>query len=274
MPWDFAEFGRTEESLNSRETDQSPALTAARWAQTLIGIRDPSVRVGWVRAKFAELSSGAGAAVLAVIYARAEQRDPAYSSLLLCVSMALAGPEMAGVRHALGHAAEADGHEALATLFAPPANVASGKEDTLDTDAVSRTAPNSAGARPLTLGERKSLARRRDRAVLAKALRDPHPEVIRILLDNPALVENDVIRLCARRPIAREVLERVFQHPRWISRPSVRRTLALNPHTPEPLALQLLPHLTTTDLRDIAASLQLSETLRKASHEYITPLVH
>jgi hypothetical protein len=273
-PVAVAGIGQTEERLNSRDTDASPALIAARWARTLLGIRDTSIRIGWVRNKFTQLPVGVFAGVLAVIHARAEQRDPAYSSLLLCVSMALSAPDMEDLRYAIGRAAEAGGLEPLSTLFAPRASVESSEDDLLDPEPSRPISPAASGSRPLTLGERKSLARRRDRTVLAKALRDPHPEVIRILLDNPALVENDVVRLCARRPIQQEVLELVFRHPRWILRPSIRRTLALNPHTPEALALQLLPHLTTADLRDIAGSLQLSEKLRKASHDYITPLLH
>jgi hypothetical protein len=118
--------------------------------------------------------------------------------------------------------------------------------------------------RPLSLGERKSLARRRDRNVLARALRDPHPDVVDILLDNPALTELDVVRLCAQRPVQPEVLTLVFGHARWIVRYRVRLTLALNPHTPEEIALQLLPHLTATDLRAVARSGDVSARVREA----------
>ena len=51
------------------------------------------------------------------------------------------------------------------------------------------TAPEVArhGDRPLTLGERKSLARQPSRAALARLLRDPHPAVVELLLDNSAI---------------------------------------------------------------------------------------
>ena len=57
----------------------------------------------------------------------------------------------------------------------------------------------SARGRPLTLGERKSLARTHDRSLIQRVVRDPHPDVIRILLDNPSLTEEDVGRVCAQR---------------------------------------------------------------------------
>jgi hypothetical protein len=101
--------------------------------------------------------------------------------------------------------------------------------------------PDFGKGRPLTLGERKSLARTHDRNLLARVLRDPHPDVIRILLDNPTVVEADVVRLCAQRPARAQVLGAVFLHQRWVLRYRVRLALALNPFTPEEITLQLLP---------------------------------
>jgi hypothetical protein len=134
--------------------------------------------------------------------------------------------------------------------------------------------PDFGRGRPLTLGERKSLARTRDRNVLVKVLRDPHPDVIRILLDNPTLTENDLIRLCARRPIASDVLRVVSQHPRWIVRDAVRRTLVLNPSCPEEIALSLVPHLRAQDARRVAASLEVSDAIRDAGRRTATTTVH
>jgi hypothetical protein len=56
----------------------------------------------------------------------------------------------------------------------------------------------------------------------------------------------------------------VFAHARWIVRYRIRLTLALNPYTPEPIALQLLPHLTAADLRAVARSGDVSPRVRDA----------
>jgi hypothetical protein len=242
---------------------------AARWARTLGGLRDPSVRIGWVRSRILGMSVPRATDVLAIVHARAEQREPAFAALMLCACLALQDPQLGRVRVAIGRVAHARGMAAFGALF-DAGEAGEEAEDDGEAAAEERAlkAPGpGAGARPLSLGERKSLARRRDRILLARVLRDPHPEVIRVLLDNPALVEADVVRLCARRPIDAEILTRVFQHRRWILRPSVRRTLALNPCTPEQLTLQLLPHLTSADLRDVGASLQLPERVRRASRQ-------
>ena len=78
--------------------------------------------------------------------------------------------------------------------------------------------PDYGRGRPLTLGERKSLARKPDRRMFDRVLRDPHPDVIALLLQNPRLTETDVVRLCSRRPGVAEVLSRVFAS-RWSLRP-------------------------------------------------------
>ncbi|HEY6879173.1 MAG TPA: hypothetical protein VI299_14200 [Polyangiales bacterium] len=209
--------------------------------------------------------------------ARTEQREEAYGRLLLRVSMALAGPEAAGRKRAIACFAQARGQVGLARFLgagdaeleepdddSQPADVPPAQGDpTLALDPALKRALSEKG-RPLSLGERKSLARRRDRELIGRALRDPHPDVVRVLLDNPALTELDVVRLCAQRPVAPEALLHVFRHPRWIVRYRVRAAIAFNPYTPESIAVQLLPHLTPSDLRAVARSAELSERIREA----------
>lgn len=258
-------------------TNQSPAAreVAANWARTVSGLRDASLQVGWVRDQLERLGDARAADVLTVVLARTEQREEAYGRVLLRVSMALAGPEAAGRKRAIACFAEARGQLGLArflgawaqedpaegnALAEPEAGAA---ERTPELDPALKRALSEKG-RPLSLGERKSLARRRDRELLARALRDPHPDVVRILLDNPALTELDVVRLCAQRPVAPEVLLHVFRHTRWIVHYRVRAALAFNPFTPESITVQLLPHLTPSDLRAVARSSELSERVRAA----------
>ena len=239
---------------------------AKGWARTIAGVRDPMLQIGWVRAQLTRVGVARAADVLTVVLARAEQRDKAFEILLLRISLALADAALVRERDAIARIAEARGQTALARFLGidlTPAPQASGLDAAVD-EPQRVTASAGEKGRPLALGERKSLARRRDRNLLARVLRDPHPDVIRILLDNPALTEADVVRLCARRPIAPEVLAQVFRHPRWVLRYRVRRALVLNPHTPTELALQLLPHLTPADLKELARASDVSERVREA----------
>lgn len=266
-------------SMPAHESEAA-AQIALGFARTLGGIVDPKLQVAWLREQLTRLGAARAADVLTVVLARAEQREDRYAVVLLRASMALAGPELAGAKRAIACCAEARNQTGLARFLgandpAPESGPGSLGADTSaegepneralsGMDPALRRALQTGKERPLSLGERKSLARRRDRNVLARAMRDPHPDVVRILLDNPSLTELDVVRLCAQRPVQPEVLALVFAHVRWIVRYRVQLTLALNPHTPEEITLQLLPHLTATDLRTVARSGEVSSRVRDA----------
>jgi hypothetical protein len=264
--------------MPTRLPNEGPSAreVAAKWARTVSVLRDPGLQVGWVRDQLERLGDARAADVLTVVLARTEQREETYGRLLLRVSMALAGPEQAGRKRSIACFAQARGQVGLARFLgaAAAADMEPAQDDepeadrtrvdrTLELDPALKRALSEKG-RPLSLGERKSLARRRDRELLTRALRDPHPDVVRILLDNPALTEMDVVRLCAQRPIAPEALLHVFRHARWIVRYRVRATLAFNPYTPDSITVQLLPHLTPSDLKAVARSSELSERVREA----------
>lgn len=250
--------------------------TANHWARTISGIRDAPLQVAWVREQLQQLGAVRAADVLTIVLARAEQHEEPYASLLLRTSLALAAPPFRGLKRAIAYAADARGQAQLARFLGleldaarSPSTPPALQDDLAETklsglDPVMRRALETSGGRPLSLGERKSLARRRDRSLLARAVRDPHPDVIGILLDNPALTELDVVRLCARRPAQPEMLALVFRHPRWVVRYRVRLTLALNPSTPEEVALQLLPHLTASDRKAVARTGDIAPRVRAA----------
>jgi hypothetical protein len=234
------------------------AERAATWARTLGGLRDTGLQVGWIRDQIAVLGAGRSADVLTVVLARAEQREERYATLLLRVSLALSTPETATLKRAIAGVADVRGQTGLARFLG------GAEPHDPDADETSTPIPDFGAGRQLTLGERKSLARKRDRNLLARVLRDPDPDVIQVLLGNPALIEDDIVRLAARRPIRPQVLVQVFQHPRWILRYRVRLALAMNPHTPEKIVLQLVPHLAPSDVRELVHTGHVSERVRAA----------
>lgn len=118
---------------------------------------------------------------------------------------------------------------------------------------VDASPPHFPGDRELTLGERKSLARGAPRDTIARLLRDPQPMVIALLLNNPRLLERDVVFLASRRPMVPEVVREILASRRWSARYAVRRTLVLNPTVPNEVALRLLPLLTRPHLCEVAA---------------------
>jgi hypothetical protein len=107
------------------------------------------------------------------------------------------------------------------------------------------------GTRPLTLGERKSLARSWKRDVLERLIADPHVDVVDLLLRNPRVTEDDVLRIATARRASAGVLELIFHNRRWNCRQRVRRALLRNPKLPEPDALRLVGLLNRSELREL-----------------------
>lgn len=230
---------------------------ARQMAQRIAAIRDPKLRVSYLRHTLLGMRPGDIADLVTVAAHGAEARDGAQGALLLALCLALAQPESAEVRDAVVREALIQGQNDTATLLQPRPPTRESEEPL--------AVPDFGRGRPVTLGERKSIARRRDRDLLARVLRDPHPDVIRILLGNPALTEDDVLRLVSQRPVAPEVLREVFRSTRWIVRYRVRRAIVKNPFAPVDVALQLAAHLNAQDAREIHDSSELPMPVRDAA---------
>ena len=115
----------------------------------------------------------------------------------------------------------------------------------------------------LATGERTNIARRASPRVLQSLRKDPTPRVIAAMLDNPRLVESDLLPLAAGEATRPQVLEVILTHRRWGNRYPVRAAAIRNPRTPLALALHLLPLLKKPDLRAVAADPGLPLPLRR-----------
>src|SRR5437868_2209496 len=181
----------------------------------LRALRDPRMRVLALIEALCEDDPTAWVHVMASILARAHVNDdPDAAEALEAITHAAADPVLPyAVRQCLYEAATGERLPAIARLFL----VAS--PTTMTAQQLARSlAPERAlkpTGRPLTLGERKALARTHKREDLLLLLRDPHPAVVAILLDNPHVTEADIVRVAAARPAVPESLARVAAHPRW-----------------------------------------------------------
>jgi hypothetical protein len=119
----------------------------------------------------------------------------------------------------------------------------------------------------LSLGERKALSRRGNRFALDRAMHDRNPAVITALLDNPRVVESDVVRVAAMRPTRPEVLTLIAKHPKWSSRPEVRFALCCNPWTPASVSRPLVRSLLAPRLREMLGMSSIPEVVREAARD-------
>lgn len=121
----------------------------------------------------------------------------------------------------------------------------------------------------ISLGWRKAHARATDRLKLDRLMRDKNPQVIRLLLDNPRIVERDVVRIAAMRPTNPENLVEVFRHPRWVRQYRIKVALACNPYCPIDIALSCVPQLMLPHLRYICSNGKIAASVREAAEQLL-----
>lgn len=235
----------------------------------LKALRDPEMRVRILVESLGTGDASEWVEAIAAILVRARgDADPDCMEALECVVHAAGDRGLPyDTRQRIYSAAVAQERGAIARLFlgaSPEVEIPVTLKKQLGPERPLRPAD-----RPLTLGERKALARTHRRDKLLLLLRDPHPAVVAILLDNPHVTEADVVRVAAARPAVPASLALVAAHPRWSVRHPVKRALVLNPATPLADAIRLSTTLRTVDLGEIVADESLPEPLRTHSRELL-----
>jgi len=211
---------------------------------------------------------GALARALDVLAARAEQAEESAREVLLSVVDALNAPSSAELVQRLREEAVGASLLSLERLVRHPFARQAGAESRV-VEAREEKLPDYGRGRPLTLGERKSLARRPDRSMMDRLFSDPHPDVIRGLLRNPKVTEDDVVRLAARRPGRAEILAEIARSPKWVHRARVRLTLLLNPSMPLELAAPITGLLVRQELRLVAEATHVADGVRALCLEHL-----
>lgn len=231
--------------------------------KTLLSLAGVSLRVEWLRHRLSTWSVPEAALLLNALCEENERSDPDAREALLAVAALFAGIGACETVQALRQEAESRSLLSLARLLRwapPPAH--------LERPADELPVPDYGAGRDLTLGERRSLAHRPNRRAFDRLLSDPHPLVIRELLKNPLLTEEDVVRLATRRPAHPEVTREIARLADWLSRPRVRLSIVLNPGSPPEIAIPLLSLCTRTELVEVLDSTDTSTILRATALEF------
>ncbi len=232
--------------------DQSDFQSLAR---RLRGVKDVALRVGGCRAALGELDGvRLDALVAEALTAVVDGLAPA-QDVLMALGLAIESGEWDGLRGRAALSALGRGDARVAEYLVP--------QPEPPPEGVPMAVPDFGKGRPLTLGERKSVARGHDPNLIARVLRDPDPQVVAILLGNPSLVEAHVVRLAARRPVNPAVLREVYRSLRWSTRHDVRLALVQNPWCPLEVGVRLVPLLTAAERRSVGRSGELSAQIRR-----------
>jgi hypothetical protein len=258
--------------------DKKPEKTAIalsnRWRRTFKALQG-DLRVNYLKAELHTAPLGDVAEALDRICGNAEQADPIARELLITVVDLFAQDSQAALAQMLREEAAANPLLSLARFLRRPVTLPSrGRSATAEGRALSKAAsehrvPDYVPGRTFTLGERKALARRPNRKAMDKLLADPHPAVIRTLLANPKVVEDDIVRVAARRPNSPEILAEIARSSRWAHRVRVRMAVILNPDTPIELAIPMLALLVRAELRQVVRTTYLASMLRAAAGDLL-----
>jgi hypothetical protein len=225
-------------------------------ARRMAALPEAAMRQYALRRYIEETAPTEAVAVLEQIHRRGDHGGPPYDIALLALTALLNGDHVPYERIAqLYEAAKAQSRTALLDLFFSPQATAPPELPQVD--------------RALTLGHRKTLARRGDRSAIHRLLHQPEGDVLPHLLQNPRLVERDVVAVAARRPTDPQIQRLLAGTPRWIARYRVKKALVLNPHTPSDISLRLLPFLQRADLRQLRGMASLTPALRSAAERLL-----
>ncbi|MBK6849503.1 MAG: hypothetical protein IPG96_18915 [Proteobacteria bacterium] len=227
-------------------------------ARRLAALPDVRMREAVLLDYVQRTAAGDAAAVLDQIRCRGGHGGPPFSVALLALAHLLDGDRLEYAQLAeLYRAAKERELEGLTRLL-------------LSGLPAQRSEVSDAGPeRELTLGHRKTLARSGSGEALQRLLRRPEPEVLPHLLQNPRVVERDVVRLAARRPTEPALQRVILRSGRWGARHAVKRALVLNPYTPTELSLRLLGFLARSDLQLVAETATLATDLREAAAQLL-----
>jgi hypothetical protein len=239
-------------------------LNPERVQRVVLGLPEVALRIEWLRDYLLTAPSADAAAELEQLCEASERSDPAARETVLALALLFARFGDQGFVARLRDRAQTQHLLSLGRLLrrAPAAARSVPPPD-------ASPVPDYGNGRELTVGERRSLARRPSRTAFDKLLADPHPLVIRQLLENPRLTEDDVIRIAARRPVRPEAVTAIARSERWLKRPRVRLTILLNPGSPPDVAMPLLAACTRSELIEIVHGSDTSKVLRATARELL-----
>jgi len=227
---------------------------AQRISRLLGAIDDLELRARRAAEFLAELPADEAVEALDELLRRTHRRSDPHSAALEGLLRGLHAFVPEELTASLRSAADAKGTQAVAALF-----TRTGAVRTFDLD---KEGWVDREMRARSLGERKALARGRNRDLLVRLAQDQDPMVVRNLLENPRCTEREALVAASRRPVRAAVLQEVFRSRRWATNRRVRKALAQNPYSPPSLAISALAILTTPDLREIASDGTISSEVR------------
>jgi hypothetical protein len=172
----------------------------------------------------------------------------------------------------LDDAAEADMAGADAEAIEPLAVEAVSAEVELEGDAVGGAGAGTLYEQIRAMGstEKLRLALHGDRASRLLLLKDPNKTIQLHILQNKRITIEEVQHIAGNRQANPEALVRIGETREWLQNPSVVLALVSNPKTPSRTAVRLLRSLPQSEIRRIAKSPNVSQSIAQAARRLVS----
>ena len=115
----------------------------------------------------------------------------------------------------------------------------------------------------LDIKGRIALAMRGTKEERSILIRDSTKLVALAVLDSPKVSEGEVEKFALQKNVLEAVLRAIPMRRRFMKNYSIVRNLVTNPRTPMDLGLGLMKNLLVSDLRNLSANKEVSDTIRK-----------
>jgi hypothetical protein len=118
----------------------------------------------------------------------------------------------------------------------------------------------------MDLGIKKTLAKIASGEVLLKLIQSGYPEVVKLCLDNPHLIEAHLYKVVNRHNIAPLTIKAIAEHANWSSRSMIKLALIRNEHTSLALSVRFLRDTKIMYLRELYADPSVPVTIKPFIH--------
>lgn len=113
----------------------------------------------------------------------------------------------------------------------------------------------------MPVGERLKLALKGNRDARIILLRDANKLIGRFVLRNPRISDEEIVMVARNRNVDSDLLRQIGEHKNWPRNYQVKLGLVTNPKTPLAIALHFVGTLSERDLRFIAKTKNVSQTV-------------
>lgn len=121
----------------------------------------------------------------------------------------------------------------------------------------------------MSVPERIKLAIRGNKEVRTILLRDSNKIIVRLVLENPRITEDEIRTITQNRSADDELLRVIANRREWMKNYQVRLGLVTNPKTPMGTAVRLLSTLDDRDIRRIAKSKNVPDAVAGAARRML-----